>query len=119
MADKWSDRSDDIGLIYLSADGSGNNTPFQFTGGGVSNSTTHSVSWDGSWYWIKGEVNESKATAKAKIWKEGNSEPSSYQVSCDITTGVGSGPVFIHANGDSGHRLDNDVAFYEFGKGLF
>lgn len=112
--------TDEIQIRYISTDNNGNDVGLKFQGDGVSNTTTHSMNWSSStWYWIRGEVDESNATAKAKIWQHGDTEPSSYQISCDITTGTGSGPVNMHSNGKSSLNMDNDAAHLKWGTGLF
>lgn len=99
--------SDTIMVRPFSTDSNGTEAPFEFLGGGVSNSTTVSVNWQqGEWLWIKGECDDSTSTAQAKMWWNGEEEPSSYQISADITTGISSGPYWFRANGSSNDSID-------------
>lgn len=86
---------------------------FVFQSGGQSNSTSHTVDWkENTWYWIRGEADEQNGTVKAKIWEDANSEPSSYQISADITTGVSNGEVHLRVNGYS--KLDITLCHAKF-----
>lgn len=108
--------SDAIGLSLHNTDPNGNLNPFTFRGDGVSNSTSHDVDWKpDTWYWVKGYCDEKNGTAQAKIWADGSGEPSSYQVSADITTGVSNGDVHVRVNGDNSTKLDCVVCHVRFG----
>jgi hypothetical protein len=114
----WRGGTDDNIAIRMFRNGpNANSENFDIIGDGVINTNvkTGYKDWESNtWYYIYGEVDESNGKVRAKIWKVQNSEPESYQVEADITTGITQGDVYFYSNGYS--TLDMRIAYAGFGK---
>ena len=58
------------------------------------------------WYWVKAKIDNKNKKAHAKIWENKNSEPESYQITCDIDINQSTEPLNFHVNGTSSTNLD-------------
>lgn len=102
-----------ISLRIFDTDDSGNDDPFKWVGGGIVDSDDgHSIDWQPSvWYKITGYVSEETGDAEAKMWKVTEPEPSEYQISATVETGVTEElPYSVRVSGRSGYPITMDLA---------
>jgi hypothetical protein len=101
-----------IGLRIFDTDGSGNNDPFRWVGGGIVDADGGvAVDWQPQvWYEITGYVNEDTGEAKAKMWKVTDSEPDEYQITATVETGVTDElPYSVRVSGRGGYPVRMDL----------
>jgi hypothetical protein len=108
---------DRIKFRTFNTDERGDDRPVTFGGKGVVESEREQqVDWrENTWYRARGEVHENpdedNATARAKVWRAGETEPDGFPVRASLVNGVSRPlPYMFTADGRGGSRVTLDVA---------